>query len=564
MTNGPLPASGRLLPSGSGDVPEVHHQAPHTRHWHGDVPLTATNVTTHSIPHAGRTSLAGLVRRLLVGGIGLALAACNVGPAYQRPAAPQVQGYSAAQDATAIPAASSAPGPAAGAQVLQPGTAVASHWWEGFGSPALDRLVTQALANNHDLAAAQATLEQAQFELKAARGAFYPQVAVGLAAQRTQTSGTANGGTPGARLYNLYTGQVSVGYNPDVFGLNRAVARGAQAQVDLARDQLAAARLTIAGNVMHAALNLAALAEEVAATRKTLDDQRQILELTRTRYELGAASEFDLLTQQSQLASSEAHLPQLQQAQDQARHLLATYLGKFPSAADGLEIPALQALHLPATLPLSLPSTLVRARPDIRAAEAQLRAVNAQVGAAVARMYPSLDLRGDFGAGSAHGGKLFDPASRVWDLAASLLAPVFEGGTLRAQKQASAAAYRAVFANYQGTVLAAFREVADVLRALQHDAVTLDAEARALQSAQRAFELVRTQYQAGAVDYLNLLTSETQFQNARIAFVQAEAQRYADTAALYLVLGGGPWEAPGGAGAVQGEAVTTSGAGSGN
>jgi len=513
-----------------------------TRHRYGDVPLTATHVTTHFTPHAGRTPLAGLARRLLVAGTGLALAACSVGPAYQRPAAPQVHGYSAAQDPTTIPAASSAPGPAAAAQVLQPDTAVASHWWEGFGSPALDRLVTQALANNPDLAAAQATLEQAQFQLKAARGAFYPQVAVGLTAQRQQTSGTAEGGTPGRRLYNLYTGQVSVGYNPDVFGLNRAVARGAQARVDLARDQLAAARLTIAGNVMHAALDLAALAEEVAATRKTLDDQRQILGLTRTRYELGAASEFDLLTQQSQLASSEARLPQLQQAQDQARHLLATYLGKFPSMADGLELPALQALHLPAALPLSLPSTLVRARPDIRAAEAQLRAANAQVGAAVARLYPSLQLNGDFGTGSTHGGKLFDPASRVWDLAAGLLAPVFEGGTLRAQKHASEAAYRAVFATYQGTVLAAFREVADVLRALEHDAVALDAEARALQSAQRAFELVRTQYQAGAVDYLNLLTSETQVQNARIAFVQAEAQRYADTAALYLVLGGGAWD----------------------
>lgn len=534
-----------------------------TRHRYGDVPLTATNVTTHFTPHAGRTLLAGLARRLLVAGTALALAACTVGPAYQRPAAPQVQGYSAARDPTAIAAASSAPSPAAAAQVLQPDTAVASRWWEGFGSPALDRLVTQALANNPDLAAAQATLEQAQFQWKATQGALYPQVAVGLAAQRTQGSATASGGTPGARLYNLYTGQVSVGYNPDVFGLNRTVARGAQAQLDLARDQLAAARLTIAGNVMHAALDLAALAEEVAATRKTLDDQRQILELTRTRYELGAAAEFDLLTQQSQLASSEARVAQLQQAQDEARHLLATYLGEFPSAAAGLELPTLRALHLPATLPLSLPSTLVRARPDIRAAEAQLRAANAQVGAAVARMYPSLELSGDFGTQSTHAGKLFDPASRMWDLAASLLAPVFEGGTLKAQKQASEAAYRAVFATYQGTVLAAFREVADVLRALEHDAVALDAEARALQSAQGAFELVRTQYQAGAVDYLNLLTSETQFQNARIAFVQAEAQRYADTAALYLALGGGPWDAVGGT-ATRDEGGTAAGTGSGN
>jgi len=333
-----------------------------------------------------------------------------------------------------------------------------------------------------------------------------------------------------------------VGYDPDVFGLNRLAARGAHARVDVANAQLAAARLTIEGNVMKAALDLAALAEEVSATRQTVEDQRQILKLTRTRYELGAASEFDLLTQQSQLASSEARLPQLQQTYDQTRHLLATYLGEFPSQANGLEAPALDALNLPASLPVSLPSTLVRARPDIRAAEAQLRAANAQVGEAVARMYPSLELTGSFGSESNHGGDLFDPASRIWNLAANLLMPLFEGGTLEAQKHASEAAYRAVFANYQGTVLGAFREVADVLRALQHDAATLDAEARALRSARQAFTLVRAQYQAGAVDYLNLLTSETQFQNARIAFVQAEAQRYADTAALYLVLGGGSWD----------------------
>ena len=444
-----------------------------------------------------------------------------------------------------IPAAHSAQGSVAGSQTLESGAAVDARWWESFGSPALDRLVTQALAHNPDLAAAQATLEQSRYELKAATGAFYPQVSLGLGGNRARTPGAATGGVAGAQLYNLYTGQVSVSYDLDVFGLNRLVARSAQAQVDVASDQLAAARLTIEGNVMNAALDLAALAEEVAATRQTVDDQRQILGLTRTRYQLGAATEFDLLTQQSQLASSEARLPQLQQARDQARHLLATYLGEFPAEATGLKVPALDALHLPASLPVSLPSTLVRTRPDIRAAEAQLRAANAQVGEAVARMYPSLQLTGNLGGESNTVGSLFDPASRIWNLAANLLTPLFQGGTLEAQKNASEAAYRALFAGYQSTVLGAFREVADVLRALQHDAVALDAEARAMQSAQQAFDLVRTQYQAGAVDYLSLLTSETQFQNARIAFVQAEAQRYADTAALYLVLGGGRWNAAG-------------------
>ncbi len=452
-----------------------------------------------------------------------------------------MQGYTAAPVAATISAVQSVSGTVAVAQTLEYGASVNPEWWKGFGSSALDQLVAQALAHNPDLAAAQATLEEAQYNLKAAKGVFYPQVSLGLAGSRNRTAGALANGSLEPQLYNLYTGAVSVSYYPDVFGLNRLVTRGEQAQVDVARDQLTAARLTIEGNVVTTALDLAALEDEVAATEQTVRDQQQILDLTRTQYQFGSASQFDVLTQQSQLASSEAQLPQLEQARDQARHLLATYLGEFPSETGGLNAPALADLHLPATLPMSLPSTLVQERPDIRAAEAQLRAANAQVGEAVARMYPSLQLTGNFGSQSNDSGTLFDPASRIWNLAASIVLPLFEGGTLEAQKHATEAAYRAVFANYQSTVLGAFRNVADVLRALQHDSALLDAETRALQSAQRAFALVQTQYQAGAVDYLGLLISETQYQNARIAFLQAEAQRYADTAALYVALGGGEW-----------------------
>lgn len=446
-----------------------------------------------------------------------------------------------------ISAAPSSSSKAGIAQALAFGEPVSPEWWEEFDSPALNQLVQQALQHNPDLAAAQATLEEAQYNLKAAKGVFYPQVSLGLSGERGRTSGATSGGIAGSQLYNLYTGQVSVSYYPDVFGLNRLVTRGERAQVDVARDQLAAARLTIEGNVVNTMLDLAALNEEITAAAQTIADQRQILDLTRTQYHLGSASLFDVLTQQSQLASSEALLPQLEQARDAARHLLATYVGEFPSATGGLRTPMLADLRLPAKLPVSLPSTLVRERPDILAAEAQLRAANAQVGEAVARMYPNLQLTGNFGDQSNNGGTLFDPASRIWNLAASLVLPLFEGGALEAQKQATEAAYQAVFANYRSAVLGAFRNIADVLRALQHDSAMLDAEARALQSAQQAFALVRVQYRAGAVDYLSLLTSETQYQNARIAYVQAEAQRYADTAALYIALGGGEWVSSGSA-----------------
>ncbi|MDN5873971.1 MAG: efflux transporter outer membrane subunit, partial [Sinobacteraceae bacterium] len=483
----------------------------------------------------------GLMRALVVLASCAALAACAVGPTYRRPAAPTVTSYTAEPSVGRIAAASSVAGPAAGPQVLVSGAAVSPHWWAGFGSPALDQLVNQALAHNPDLSAAKATLEAAQDEVQAARGAFYPHATLGLGASRTRSSGAAGGGAFGPSVYNLYTGEVSVGYNPDVFGATRYTVRSQQALADLARDRLDAVRLSIAGNVVATAIDVATLDAEIATLQRTVGDQRQVLDLVRQQYLAGAIARFDVLTQQSLLASSQAQLTQLRQARDTARHLLATLVGEFPAASRGLHSPALASLELPKRLPLSLPTSLVRDRPDILAAEAQLRAANAEVGVAIAHMYPSFNISAAFGFGANLASSLFDPASQLWNLAASLAAPLFEGGELRAQKHAAQADYRRVFANYQATVLGAFRNVADVLRALEHDSAFLESRANAMRAAHQALTLVTAQYRAGGVDYLDLLDSQTRFQKGQIAYVKAQAQRYADTAALYVALGGGQW-----------------------
>lgn len=490
-----------------------------------------------------RIPVAGFGARVRTAGpvstLALVLSACAVGPAYEKPAPPTVSGYTAAPTPETIPGAPTAGGNAGAKQTLQYGAAVAPKWYENFGSPALNDLVAQALTHNPDLSAAQATLSQAQYNVKAINGIFYPQINAGLDAARQRVS-PASG--RGAQVFNLYTGQVSVTYYPDVFGLNRLVSQGGQAQVDVARDQLSAARLTIDGNVVNAAVNIASLDAQLAATHTTIADLQTIVDLTRKRYQLGAESRLALLAEEGQLASAQARLPTIEQARDQTAHLLATYLGRFPSEANGIKIPALADLRLPETLPVSLPSTLVRERPDIRAAEAQLRAANAQVGERIAAMYPNLQLSGNIGGQSIHSTTLFAPAYRIWMLAASIAAPIFQGGTLEAQKNAARAAYDSVFAVYQRTVLGAFRNVADALRAIEHDATLLDAQSRALTSAQQAFALAKAEYEAGAITYLDLLTSEVQFENAHIAQVQAQAQRYADTAALYIALGGGEWQ----------------------
>jgi NodT family efflux transporter outer membrane factor (OMF) lipoprotein len=475
------------------------------------------------------------LRRTLGAGAALLLSGCAVGPRYHAPGPPPVRTYTARPMAAAI-----APAPGAPAvQTLQYGAAVSSQWWREFRSPALNELVAAALASNPGLDEAEATLKEARYNMKAAQGVFYPQLSLGLDAERLKQSSASNGGLFKPPLFNLYTGELSVSYDPDVFGLSRLVARNERAQVDVAADQLAAARLTLAGNVVNVALNLAALNEEIAAERSDIREQAQLLGLTRKRYALGADSQLAVLTQAIQLNSSRASLPALQQARDQARHLLAVYVGRFPAQSRNLEAPRLSQLHLPRRLPVSLPSALVLQRPDIRAAVAQLRAANAVVGEQVARMYPLLQLTADFGGASNSLGSLFDPASRVWALGAPLVMPLFEGGTLEAQKHAAEQAYVAVFANYRSTVLNAFSNVADALRALQHDAAAATAERHALREATRAYAVVQTQYKSGAVDYLSLLTSEVQYDTARIAYIQAQARQLADTGALYVSLGGG-------------------------
>jgi NodT family efflux transporter outer membrane factor (OMF) lipoprotein len=376
-------------------------------------------------------------------------------------------------------------------------------------------------------------------------------VSIGVGGQKNLSSGA--GPAPfQPTIYSLYTAEVQVSYSPDIFGLNRLVSRAEQAQVDLAEDQLQTARLTLIGNVLGTALDLAAADESLTATRQSLDDEQKVYDLVKLRYQHGAVSEQVLDTQQTQLSDVEATLPALEQRRDADLHLLAVYTGRFPSQGVETAMPAMADIVLPADLPVSLPSDLVRARPDIRAAEAQLRAANAQVGEAVARMYPQFSLTGDVGHEANTWGALFEPANRIWNLGANILAPIFEGDTLEAQKEAAEAEYRGIFAQYQMTVLTAFGQVADVLSALGHDSTVLSARVDEEAAAHRAFDLARLQYQAGAIAYLDLLSSEVTYQNARIALVAARQQRYADTVALYVAMGGGAW--------VQGENSGTVGA----
>jgi NodT family efflux transporter outer membrane factor (OMF) lipoprotein len=481
-----------------------------------------------------------ITRKLLSSVALTALAAgCAVGPSYETPKAPDVRAYSVAPAASTTTAAPAA-GTAGLAQSLYYGADVHGNWWRDFQSDDLDRVVEEALQRNPGLKQSQETLTSAEYNYKAANGVFYPQVSAGVGGQRSRVSGAGPAPFP-PTIYSLYNAQVDVTYSPDIFGLSRLVSRAEQAQVDLAADQLQAARLTLIGNVIDTALDLAATDDALDATRQSVDDEKQVFELVKQRFQHGAVSELVLDTQQTQLSDVEAALPALEQERDADMHLLSIYTGRFPSEGVGGDLPALQDIGLPGELPVTMPTDLVRARPDIRAAEAQLRAADAQVAEAVARMYPQFSISADVGHESNTWGSLFSPANKVWNLAANLFVPIFEGDTLEAEKESAEAQYRGIFDQYQMTVLDAFRQVADVLTVLQHDAEVLASRSDEEAAARQAFSLAKVQYQVGAIAYLDLLNSEVTYQSARIELVRAKQQRYVDSVALYVAMGGGTW-----------------------
>ncbi|HEU4855789.1 MAG TPA: efflux transporter outer membrane subunit [Rhodanobacteraceae bacterium] len=468
----------------------------------------------------------------------LALAGCAAGPNFKPPAPPDVATYTAAP----VTATVATPGVTAGAaQHFGTGADLAGDWWTLFHSPALNALIVDALKNNHDLKAAQAALRVAHEDVLAQRGSFLPSVSAGFDANRQRQPGSlAPVPSNNAFQYNLFTPQLSISYAPDLFGLNRRSRESLKAQAQAARFQMLATWTTLTSNVVVTAVEAAALREQVDATRKSIGIAQHSLAILQLRFQKGDASKLDVAAQQTQLAQAEASLPALVKQQAAAQHALAVLVGAFPDQAPAGPL-ELSSLALPAKLPLSLPSQLVAQRPDVRQARANLHAASAAIGIAAAERLPQLELTANAGSSALAISRVFASGTGFWGLAASLTAPIFEGGQLMHQERAAKAAYVEAAEQYRGTVLTAFQNVADTLVALDQDARGLQAAAKAEQAAKTTLDLAQLQLKHGYIGSFELLAAEQAYQQARIALVAAEANRFADTAALYQALGGGWW-----------------------
>jgi NodT family efflux transporter outer membrane factor (OMF) lipoprotein len=486
-------------------------------------------------------------RRVAPAACGLAAAAllggCTVGPNFHRPAAPITPAYRPAGEASPIGASDAAAerhAPAADPyrQRILLGAPAAPEWWTLFASPQLDELMRRAIAGNHDLAAAKATLAQARELVAAQTGQLYPQVGLQAGTGR-QKYGAEFLGTFAVAPFTYEAVGASVRYVLDYDG---AIARSIEEKKALEqyqRSELDAAQLTLTGDVASEAVIIAATRGEIRAAAELLSEDRHNLSLVQTAFANGFVSRLDVLTAQSQLASDQTLLPPLYQQLQVARHALAVLLGHPPADWSRPDL-ELTELRLPGTLPVSVPSKLVHSRPDILAAEAQLHAATAAVGVATANLYPQIALSATFGQQALTPSRLFDASSAAWSLIAGLTQPLFDGGTLRAERRASLDALQASAARYQQVVLDSFGQVADLLDALDHDAQLVAAQANARDTSEASLDLARQSYQAGNSGLLQVLDAQRLRQRAELGFLQAQSRQYLDTIQLLLAVGGNP------------------------
>jgi len=482
---------------------------------------TLTNLTQHR-------------KKALIAGLAAAsvLAGCATGPRYSPPRAPEAASYTAPAAATD---SSQQETVSDGKQSVVMGTAPPNDWWRLLNSPQLDEVVTLALRNNLSLEAARATLAAAEQRAKAARGARNVQVDVAGDIGRKKYGSDFLGPLANTfPTFSAYSVGPVVSYDLDIFGATRHRIEQSDAMTAYNREELRAARLQVIRDTVTQALRIASLRAQITVVERVLEADEKTLQLVQAARRVGVVSDIDVLTATNQRDGDRALLPSLYQELDIARDALAILVGQPPAKWSAPDF-ALDQFNVPRELNLVVPSELVRARPDIRAAEAELHAASAAVGVATADMYPHITLS----AGWAEAGLLTGGQASSWSLIGGITAPIFHGGALNAQRHAAQDAYQAAFAQYQLVVLTSFGQVADTLHALDHDAQALQTHQTELDSAQRTVELTQQGYRVGNAGILQVVTAEREQQLAQIGLVQARTQRLADTVGLYLASGDG-------------------------
>jgi len=401
-----------------------------------------------------------------------------------------------------------------------------------FADPELTTLIERAVAQNQDLAAAAARVDQARALAGAARADFFPQLAVDATAARQRNLDNGYHASDYARLPGVATWEL------DLWGRIRKVTTADRAEAGAAQAAYEAARVSLSAEVAQTHYTLRATELERATVERSVTTRRDARRIIADRAEIGTSSPLDLARADTELATAEAEFAAVSQRAATLRHGLAVLLGE-----DNFVAVATAQLPAPPEVPAELPADLLQRRPDVFAAQLSLDAASARIGVARAAFFPTIALTGSAGWESSDFSDLLSGDTRVWSFGPKLYLPLFQGGRNRANLKRSEAAFAEQSARYRQSVLVAFRDVRDALAAVRFTTEQASATERAAAAARRAADLSRIRYDAGAVSYLEVVESERSALDAERALARLRGQRLVAAASLIRALGGG-WENP--------------------
>jgi len=450
----------------------------------------------------------------------VALAACAVGPDYERPTAPVPAAYkeaTTAAGATWVPAA--------------PADAFArGEWWRLFGDEELNRLTARIAVDNQNVAAAVASYRQSQAIVRESRAARFPTLGLNASARRT-------GGREQAEV-NAFAVSLAADWAPDLWGrLGRGV-ESALASAEASAADLGSARLSAQGELAIDYFSLREADAEVALLGKTIEGYERTLQITQNRYAAGIAPKTDLLQAQTQLASTRADLAALRADRARFEHAIAVLVGVAPGDFAIAEAPWTPVVP---AVPLGVPSELLQRRPDVASAERQVVIANAQIGIERSAFYPSLSLGGTLGSSQSRLGDLLSASGALWSLGVSVAQTVFDAGATRARVEGAEAGLDAAVARYRQTVLTAFQAVEDQLATARSLTEQAELRRQASDAADQTEQQILNRYRAGQVGYTDVVTAQASALSARRALTQVGVNRQVSAIALIQALGGG-WE----------------------
>lgn len=424
-----------------------------------------------------------------------------------------------------------------------------TQWWTGFNSTELNRLINEAQANNTDLRVAVARIRQAEAQAKISGADLYPTLGADSSATRTRqgrntgtttttTTSTVSRGSD-YTIRNSFAGNLTAGYQVDLFGGNAATADAALTRLESSRYNRETVAITLYADIASTYFQLLSLRDRIRLANETLGAAQGILDLLETQRSNGLITDYEVAQQRSSVATQRATVASLQQTERTTLDALAVLLGRPPQGFV-VQGDSLAALTLP-PVTAGLPSELLLRRPDLRKAEADLRAANFDIGAARAARFPSLDLTGRIGTQSGQTSTLFDPGTMIYSIAAGLTAPIFQGGRLEGGEELSRATKDELVETYRGAILSAFRDTEDALGATVHTGRQYGFASEAFNQANDAYRIVDSRYRAGTVGFLDLLDAQRSVFAANDTMVQAALSRYSANVSLYKALGGG-WD----------------------